>query len=241
MGLSWARALCGVLALTACGEADGDGGSPLDAAPVLDARPVDAGTDKDARPAEDAALEPVDGPPDSGPDAAATDCRRWVRVGELEIFAFEASRPEAGDGPPCSVAGAAAWTDLTVGDARAACASADARLCSGPEWQRACDGGAGRLFPYGSVHQRARCNDHVSGSGALEPTGSRPECATPEGVFDLSGNVWELVSEGEKRGASWRVNATMFHTDSARCDVAFVVIDSYQDSDVGFRCCRDPG
>jgi len=164
-------------------------------------------------------------------------------AGEVEVFAYEASRADDGGARACSRAGATPWTDVTLAGARAACAASGFELCDGPTWQRICAGAAGRAFPYGPVHRPGVCNDHVSGSSALELTGNRPECVTPEGVFDLSGNVWELTvaggdGGGERRGASFRVNAVTFRSDAARCDQPYVVAEDYATDDLGFRCCR---
>lgn len=235
------RRVLGLLALLCgCGAADeveqaGQAVEPADGAAA------------DAEAAGDAgAVAPDAAPPDA--DAAGDppgDCLTLVRVGDLEVFAYEASRPDAdaeqagADGArACSRPGVLPWTTVTVPEARAACAASGFRLCTDADWQSACTGGRAWAFPYGATHVPGTCNDHVSGASALRPTGDYPDCRTPEGAFDLSGNVWELTEEGSRRGASHRVNAVMFHVDSARCDITYTTIEGYADEDVGFRCCR---
>ena len=78
----------------------------------------------------------------------------------------------------------------------------------------------------------------VSGSAAVEPTGSRSDCVTPEGVFDLSGNLWERTLKGQKRGASFRMNAATFRVESTMCDARFVAPEALNSDDLGFRCCK---
>lgn len=182
---------------------------------------------------------------DGGGPVEVEPCISTVTVGGVEIFAYEASRPDAtaadageADGI-CSRAGVLPWTGVTWGDASRICMTHGFRLCSDEAWQTACQG-PDRLwaFPYGTAHRPAVCNEHVSGSGMTEPTGSRPECRTPEGVYDLSGNVWEMTMGGGRRGASWKLNAVMFGVDSAKCDVVYDIFDDFADDDVGFRCCR---
>lgn len=243
---------------------------PGDAAPERDARPdtrfpdatpdqggaedaeapADAGVDA-APPRHDAAVDAAPPPPDAAPtpDAAPPDpcLAAVVAVGDVEVFAHEASRPDAtnqSEGEDatraCSVAGVLPWTDLTVDDARAACEASGFALCSGETWTRICDGGPPepRDFPYGYAHRGGACNDHVSGAEALRPTGDYAECVTPEGIHDLSGNVWEMVEEGERRGGSWRLQAGNFHVRDAGCHQSYVVPGPYHAPDLGFRCCR---
>ncbi len=195
-------------------------------------------------PGMDAARPDQGVPPDAAPPS--TDCLGGVvRVGPLEIFAYEASRPDA-DGAgagadtsrACSRAGVLPWTNVTNAQARAACEASGFHLCSDAEWEGACMGGRGWIFPYGEAHGPGRCNDHVSGLSVLRPTGDFADCATPEGVHDLSGNVWELTADGSRRGASFRVNAATFRVDAARCDTYYFASEAYYDDDVGFRCCR---
>lgn len=181
----------------------------------------------------------------SGPVEVAP-CIETVRVGALEVFAYEASRPDADaasagsdETKPCSRAGALPWTTISWPDASRVCLAAGFRLCSNAEWQRACQGES-RLwhFPYAQAHAPARCNDHVSGSGMMEATGTHADCRTPEGAYDMSGNAWELTSDSARRGASWKINAVMFRVDAARCDMFYDINDAFADDDVGFRCCR---
>ncbi len=74
------------------------------------------------------------------------DVHTWVDVGGgVEIFAYEASRPDATatsagvvEALPCSNSGSLPWTNVTPIDAEAACSAIGARLCTELEWQRAC-------------------------------------------------------------------------------------------------------
>jgi hypothetical protein len=224
-----------------------DGGPLADqGAPTLDARTADART-ADARPAEDAGLEDATSP-DAAPDVEGpqTPCLSGVvALGDFEIFAFEASRPDAtaaasgvAGGGACSRPEVLPWVNLTRADAEAACSASGFRLCTDAEWQAACQGERRWAFPYAGEHRPGTCNDHVSGTGQLQPAGALADCRTPEGVFDQSGNVWEMTADGSRRGASWRVNAVMFRTETARCDITYVNGEAFFADDLGFRCCR---
>lgn len=81
------------------------------------------------------------------------------------------------------------------------CRAAGKRLCTSAEWDRACSGTEGRRYSYGDEFERDTCNTPLDSDG-IEVTvppyaasGSLPDCQSPEGVFDLNGNVSEWVSD----------------------------------------------
>ena len=79
--------------------------------------------------------------------AATGSIHSWVDIGGgVEIFAYEASRPDASQtstgtvtSHPCSNANAIPWTNVTYPEAVAACSAIGARLCTEAEWQSACE------------------------------------------------------------------------------------------------------
>ena len=77
---------------------------------------------------------------------ATGDIHAWVSIGNgVEIFAYEASRPDASrtnagtiQTHVCSRSDALPWTNVTYAGAQAACSNIGARLCSEEEWTLAC-------------------------------------------------------------------------------------------------------
>lgn len=158
--------------------------------------------------------------------------------------------------------GAYPWILVDWNEAGAVCARGGKRLCTEAEWTFACEGEEGRPYPNGYERDPQACvNDRPwrkvdaealvprDGERALteldrlwqgEPSGARPRCRSPFGVYDMTGNVdeWTVgVVPGERRsilkGGYWGPVRTRCRP-STRVhgeDFAF-----YQQ---GFRCCSD--
>ncbi len=123
-------------------------------------------------------------------------------------FAWTSGRPPAGreDHPVVlvSVADAqayAAWLAQRTGRAW--------RLPTELEWEKAARGVDGRTFPWGNEFDPARLNTHDAGPFDTVPVGRVPAGASPFGVLDPAGQVyeWTATAAGAGRaivkGGSW--------------------------------------
>jgi serine/threonine protein kinase/formylglycine-generating enzyme required for sulfatase activity len=119
----------------------------------------------------------------------------------------------------------------------------NARMCSAEEWERAARGADDRTYPHGETLAHEDANiDETYGRAPLaygpDEVGSYPRSASPFGVFDMAGNVWELTGSAAQpvlRGGSWynpRLSSRIANREPTE--------PSQRDVEIGARICATP-
>ncbi len=141
-----------------------------------------------------------------------------------------------------------------------ACTAAGKRLCTTTEWIAACRGPEEHAYAYGDVYEAEICNgidadcncesgktacECIDGHGypgcyrdcggvlRVRATGSYSDCTGGNGVWDLSGNLWEYTLDGPEgvlKGGAYNCGDSV---SNQRCDF----VPDWNPSARGFRCC----
>ncbi|NKB65651.1 MAG: SUMF1/EgtB/PvdO family nonheme iron enzyme [Candidatus Latescibacteria bacterium] len=133
--------------------------------------------------------------------------------------------------------------EVSFEGARAYCEWAGKALPAEAQWQQACSGPDSLVYPWGdeySTPDRANIKGAKDGFPRTAPVGSFPQGRSPNGLWDMGGNVWEWTVGPEDRpilrGGSWS-NGPMFTRCSKRDDPSSSH-SFFQGHSVGFRCAQ---
>ena len=146
--------------------------------------------------------------------------------------------------------------NVSLDDARAYAKSREARLPTEAEWEKACRGAHGRIYPWGDKFDADKCH-HLQPTGeGPAPVGSFPKGASPYGCLDMIGNVAEWTDspfvpypdsgytpeEGDEklvvtRGAAWHDPG--FMKLPARGASRYPQSPRKGTPAIGFRCVKD--
>lgn len=110
-------------------------------------------------------------------------------------------------------------------------------LPTSQQWEKAARGTRGNVYPWGDQATPAKCNVRENGIGSTTPVDRYQSGASPYGVYDMCGNIWEWTSTQssagryELKGAAW-TSPFERATPSAWNDASTTMCDD----DTGFRC-----
>jgi formylglycine-generating enzyme required for sulfatase activity len=143
-------------------------------------------------------------------------------------------------------------TGVSWNDAQAFCRFARGRLPTEAEWEKAARGTDGREYPWGAEAACDRANwGNFEGEGpcagtnpgAPVPVGHYPTGASPYGVLDLGGNVWEWVADKYDEEPARRVvrgGSCCSYFVGPRASNRNAWAPEHRDADLGFRCAGRP-
>jgi formylglycine-generating enzyme required for sulfatase activity len=113
------------------------------------------------------------------------------------------------------------------------------------QWQWAAAGDTGWAYPYGPTFDATKCNTFESGIKRTTPVDRYPQGASPFGVVDMSGNVWEwclneygslgIIGINIDKSRSLRGGSWYFISDFARAAFRYDNYPVDRLNDFGFR------
>lgn len=121
-----------------------------------------------------------------------------VTNAQYEIFTKATSYPVPGHWPEGVVTPEIANHPVVYvdwADVQAFCTWAGVALPNEPQWERAARGRDGRIWPWGNTPPTKDLANFGQSdkTGRTQAVGSYPHGASPEGLLDVAGNVWEMV------------------------------------------------
>ncbi len=114
------------------------------------------------------------------------------------------------------------------------------RLPTELEWERSARGTDGRKYPWGDEFDPEKCNYGFK-IGKTTPVNHFPNGISPDGCFDMAGNVWEWTADCYNEEKKWRVlrgGSWSDISENVRCADRTNYDPNDRDDFFGFRCAQ---
>lgn len=154
-----------------------------------------------------------------------------VKLGTMNFCIDRYEWPNRNGGKPAAFVSYYQATD--------SCFSVGKRLCTAEEWAIACSGPYAGRYPYGQLYERYGCVTHDT---MVAASGSKPECRSFYGLYDMSGNLLEWTSTKSVENSAFYYVAGGFWESGPKSgcfDKRYSYYPQNQHNPVGFRCCQD--
>ena len=172
--------------------------------------------------------------------------RLEITISQYKMFDRKYNEKSFADGRQCPDCPAMAIDWIS---AHRYCLWAGKRLPTEAQWMAAAGGNHGNPWPWGHKFSPEKANlwGDQDGSLSVAPVGSYPKGASPYGLMDTAGNVWEWVSDSyfASGNESTKVRLRIvkgggWTSDQRQAEISFrnIVDPKIKNPTIGFRCAK---